>query len=274
MSPILNIAPNTLLRPLTDADAIELFALVDSDRKHLAPWLPWVKHTVSPINVLEFIERVAAQNEAGTAMVHGIEQAGQLVGVAGYNVLDPNNKNGEIGYWLTSTATGQGLMTAAVVALLQHGFEQLGLIRIQLRAGVENFPSRAIAERAGFCLEGVMRHAEVTDSGPIDLAVYSVLKSEWAPAEATKETVEKAAKKFQCPSCERQIFNRRLLNCEFCQTVLPAELLLSKEQQKAIDEERTKRAADRRDHDRMWLELRHKANRSNMSMFGPSTFGG
>jgi hypothetical protein len=40
---------------------------------------------------------------------------------------------------------------------------------------------------------------------------------------------------FKCHECGRLIFNRRLTNCEFCNAVLPPELLYTKEQREQAD---------------------------------------
>ncbi|MFI5780244.1 GNAT family N-acetyltransferase [Nocardia sp. NPDC051570] len=63
----------------------------------------------------------------------------------------------EIGYWLTSRARGTGLMTRAVRLSCDFGFTRLALARIEWRAYVGNHASAAVARRAGFRYEGLMR---------------------------------------------------------------------------------------------------------------------
>jgi ribosomal-protein-serine acetyltransferase len=70
-------------------------------------------------------------------------------------------------------------MTAAVTALLRHGFRTLRLNRIEIRAGVRNRRSRAIPERLGFRHEGTLRQAERLAERFVDHAVYALLASEW-----------------------------------------------------------------------------------------------
>ncbi|HEX7554039.1 MAG TPA: GNAT family N-acetyltransferase, partial [Geothrix sp.] len=135
------------LRPLNLRDARALFALVESNRDRLRRWLPWPDTNRSVLDSRAFILLVRAQARAGTAQSFGLWWQGRLVGVAGFVWIDAPNQSAAIGYWLAQEAEGHGLMTAAVTALLRHGFRTLKLNRIEIRAGVRNHRSRAIPER-------------------------------------------------------------------------------------------------------------------------------
>ena len=50
---------------------------------------------------------------------------------------------------------------------------------------------------------------------------------------------------FTCPTCDRTIYNRRRVTCEFCGETIPSELLFNPAQIAAI--ERLK-AVEKRDH--------------------------
>jgi ribosomal-protein-serine acetyltransferase len=68
-----------------------------------------------------------------------------------------------------------------VRALVEVGFRDLGLHRIEIRAGVGNTRSRAIPERLGFVPEGIERGGERGSNGFYDLVVYAILDDEWPP---------------------------------------------------------------------------------------------
>jgi ribosomal-protein-serine acetyltransferase len=72
-------------------------------------------------------------------------------------------------------------VTRAVRALLDIGFRQVGLHRIEIHAGVENTRSRAIPERLGFTMEGIERESGRGSFGFHDSVVYSMLEDEWPP---------------------------------------------------------------------------------------------
>ena len=70
-------------------------------------------------------------------------------------------------------------MTSAVRELARYGFAELALRRIEIRTDVLNLASRAVAERLGFQLEGVLRQSyRVAADHYSDDAVYSMLASE------------------------------------------------------------------------------------------------
>ncbi len=175
----LRVARGLELRPLKLADAAPLFALVDANRAHLRRWLPWVDLNSDISHTRAFIRLHQALEKRGEVRTYGLWWKRRLVGVAGLHSLDAENASGAVGYWLSEEAEGQGLMTRAVARLLDHGFGPLRLHRIELRAGVRNRRSRALAERLGFRHEGTARGAQALRGRYIDLAVYALEREAW-----------------------------------------------------------------------------------------------
>jgi ribosomal-protein-serine acetyltransferase len=70
-------------------------------------------------------------------------------------------------------------MTTAVRALIDNGFQDLDLNRIQARVATANYPSLAVCDRLGLKREGVLRQAEWLYDHYVDLTMNSVLRSEW-----------------------------------------------------------------------------------------------
>jgi len=167
------------LRPLNLRDAKALFSLVEANRERLRRWLPWPDTNRSVLDTRAFILRVRAHARAGIGQSFGLWWEGALVGTAGFVWIDAANHSAAIGYWLAQEAEGHGLMSAAVKALLRHGFRTLKLNRIEIRVGVRNRRSRAIPERLGFRHEGTLRQAECLAERHVDHAVYGLLASEW-----------------------------------------------------------------------------------------------
>lgn len=157
-----------------------IFDLTDRNRDHLRPWMPWVDGTKTVEDTLGFLRFVRAEYAAGRQFHVNVRYRGAIVGGAGMRV-DRANLAGEIGYWIDAAHGGKGITTRATRALTTAAFTQLGLHRVTIRAGVENVRSRAIPERLGYTLEGVLRASEKVGDRFVDHATYSMLEGEWDP---------------------------------------------------------------------------------------------
>jgi ribosomal-protein-serine acetyltransferase len=174
-----DLGDNAELRILEMRHATEFLEFIQANREHLSVWLGWGE----TINTLEdaqhFIKRgVTRYAEDGLPMI-GIWQENTMVGGLLFFPLSRSIKGTEIGYWLGQTATGRGLMTRAVRAVLSFAFNDLKLNRVGLHADVRNTPSRALAERLGFTLEGIERQSWLLHGQLTDNAAYSMLADEW-----------------------------------------------------------------------------------------------
>jgi ribosomal-protein-serine acetyltransferase len=74
-------------------------------------------------------------------------------------------------------------MTQCCRFVVRYGFLTLDLNRIQIAAATENLESRAIPERLGFRLEGIMRARENLYGRFVDHAVYALLRGEFDAVE-------------------------------------------------------------------------------------------
>lgn len=176
---VLEPDPELVLRTIAESDAPSIFALVDANRGHLAPWLPWVHTTRSPDDTLAFIRDVSVRDAEGAGCAFVIEAEDVPVGVIGLDPIQRLNETAMVGYWLAAHAQGRGIMTRAVEAVLAHAFETLDLNRIVLHAAVDNARSRAVAERLGFVEEGLLREAEKNQDVFLDIVAYAMLRIDY-----------------------------------------------------------------------------------------------
>jgi ribosomal-protein-serine acetyltransferase len=164
-----------ILRLLKEEDAEELSLRVDQNRDHLRHWMPWLDE----IDTLNFIRRSLEGTTAGTQYSYALLLGDELVGVVAFNSIEKMNRCETTGYWLAKSKMGNGYMTAAVKGLIEEGFQQLELNRIQARVATGNYPSEAVCERLGLKKEGVLRQAEWLYDHYVDLTMNSILSSEW-----------------------------------------------------------------------------------------------
>jgi ribosomal-protein-serine acetyltransferase len=171
----LPLLESTCLRLLEEADAGELHALIEANRDYLARWLPWAAGQ-TPEDTYGFLRRARTQVERNDGFQAAIVEGESIVGVVGYHGVDWAHRSTSLGYWLAESSQGRGAMTAAVEVLTDHAFTTWGLVRVEIRAALENRRSRAIPERLGFREEGTLRRAERVGDRYLDLAVYALVK--------------------------------------------------------------------------------------------------
>ncbi|MGW3496883.1 GNAT family N-acetyltransferase [Streptomyces sp. NPDC001020] len=102
--------------------------------------------------------------------------SGELVGMLGLTMRSPGVA--EVGFWTAKEHRGNGYITEATLAASRWAFTQMSIDRVEWRAEVGNAGSRAVAERAGFTVEGTLRSA-VNNKGVLrDCWVGSLLPSD------------------------------------------------------------------------------------------------
>lgn len=160
-------------------DAERIFELTDNSREHLKAWLPWLDFTTELKDTQDFIKSGSSNFIEGKSLNTAILFKGEIVGVAGFNNINPANKTAYIGYWIGKDYQGHGIMTRAAKALTDYAFAELKLNKVEIRAAVENSKSRSIPERLGYVQEGTIRQAEWLYDHYVDHVVYGILAEEW-----------------------------------------------------------------------------------------------
>ena len=84
----------------------------------------------------------------------------------------------EIGYWLSESLWGKGLMTEAIEAVITCAFDQLGLHRIYATTQVDNRASQRVLEKVGFKKEGVLRMHGRLQGKWADSVMYGLLNTD------------------------------------------------------------------------------------------------
>lgn len=175
----INIDQHINLELTAEKHATGLYQALDDNRTYLSEFLPWVGNMQSPADFLAYIQgcvELHAQNKdiSFVILLDGLE-----VGRIGLHRLNLQNKNAAIGYWITESAQGRGIVIRSCKALINYGFHELGLRRIQIEAAVANLKSQAVPKKLGFQKEGVIRQAELINGTFLDWVQYSLLSDEW-----------------------------------------------------------------------------------------------
>ncbi|MGK5050407.1 GNAT family N-acetyltransferase [Janthinobacterium sp. RB2P8] len=86
-----------------------------------------------------------------------LRDGGQLVGTIGLNTISAPHRTAEIAYDLAPAVWGRGVATSIVNAVVDWGFQYLGLLRIQATVLESNSRSIRVLERCDFEREGYLR---------------------------------------------------------------------------------------------------------------------
>jgi ribosomal-protein-serine acetyltransferase len=168
----------SLVKPTTIL-AQQHFELLDLNRDFFGEWFEWI-HTVKSVEDSKVFVKESLEKESllSTFCFH-IMYNEKLVGQINLFGLSAKHFNGEIGYWLDKDHNGKGIMTKCVRAILNFGFNDLNLNRIEICCATENEKSKAIPQKLGFRLEGTLRQNNFLSGKFSDTEVYSILKSEF-----------------------------------------------------------------------------------------------
>lgn len=165
-----------LVKPEATFDkAHEFFGVVMKNKVFLSQWLEWPDFYSKPEDAFGYLLGLnKSENPAYLLQVDG-----KVVGGHGFVMFGEKHKTAELGYWLAPEFNGRGIVARGIKVLEDLAFGKLGINRIQIRVDVENIKSQAVAERAGYVKEGVLRGSYVLRGVSCDTIMYSKLKSEW-----------------------------------------------------------------------------------------------
>ncbi|MDH6609779.1 RimJ/RimL family protein N-acetyltransferase [Streptomyces sp. SAI-208] len=172
----------TVLRPFTEADA-EVMAEIVQDPEV-------VRFTGTPSGELT-LERLRSWYGSRSAQPDRLDLAvtdratGELVGEVVLHEWDAQARSCTFRTLIGPRGRGRGLGSEATRLVVGHGFERLGLHRIELEVYGHNARALRVYEKAGFRVEGVRREADLRDGVWVDWVVMGLLDREWAALTAT-----------------------------------------------------------------------------------------
>jgi ribosomal-protein-serine acetyltransferase len=173
----LRVNENVVLRLRDESHAQETFDLIRSNPQ-LREWMQWYDMVRTVEDSINNIETNIDEWAMKTDLHLGIFYRERVVGMISLHSISTLANKAAIGYWIAATHEGAGIVTASVLALLDYGFNELGLNKIEIGAAVSNEKSRRIPEKLGFKLDGICRENLLLNGRYHDMALYSLLKRE------------------------------------------------------------------------------------------------
>jgi RimJ/RimL family protein N-acetyltransferase len=130
----------------------------------------------SPYTVEEGRRFIAmATGETGILFL-AIEVGGEACGGIGVHPLDDvKRRTAEIGYWLSESFWGRGIVTSAVKALVPVAYSRYDIARLQAGIFANNPASMRVLEKCGFIREAVHKDAITKNGVTLDEVMYVLL---------------------------------------------------------------------------------------------------
>ncbi|MFC7680752.1 GNAT family N-acetyltransferase [Paenibacillus sp. GCM10028914] len=101
----------------------------------------------------------------------------RIIGTCGFHNWAKKHYKAEIGYELSPNHWNKGYMTEVLEAVINFGFEELELNRIQALIHRDNVNSRKVLEKSNFREEGLLSEYYYKKNRYVDAVIFSILKT-------------------------------------------------------------------------------------------------
>ena len=115
-------------------------------------------------------------NNIGINWAISYKNSTHFIGLLGlYKIYEPNFR-AEIGYMILNEFNNQGIVTEAVKAIIDYGFDVMNLHSIEGIIDPGNFASEKVLQKNGFVKEAHLIENEFAEGKFWDTVIYSLLK--------------------------------------------------------------------------------------------------
>ncbi len=103
----------------------------------------------------------------------------QMIGSIGFSGINTYHSRMELSYDMAKEFWRKGIMSKAIKALLQYGFKEMNINRIEAVSSIYNEGSIRLLEKCDFKYEGCLRQHRFHREKYVDVYVFSFLKEEF-----------------------------------------------------------------------------------------------
>ncbi len=176
MKTVFNNGPLTI-RPFTNEDIPLLLEAVLESQSELSLWMPWCHPAYSIHDTEKFVRTRAdawAKDEDYSFAIVDAE-TDCFFGTVSINRIIREDQVGNIGYWIRTSETRNGLGSTAARMVADFGLNEAKLTRLEILTSVNNIASQRAAEKAGARREGVLRKRLLLCGQAHDAVVFSFI---------------------------------------------------------------------------------------------------
>lgn len=166
-----------VIRMPLPGDGKAVYQAMQASLTELKEWMPWAHRSQTEEDVEANMRDAHAKFLTREDLRLHIfnRETGEFIGSSGLHRINWTIPKVEIGYWVDTRFSGKGYITEAAEGITNFALSVLKAKRVEIRCDSKNIKSRAIPERLGFTLEGILRKEGISADGQdvVDTCVYA-----------------------------------------------------------------------------------------------------
>lgn len=168
-------------------DGKVVYDAIQASMQELKPWMVFAQKEQTAEEIEESIRKSHIQflQREDLRLLVFSKETGEFIASSGLHRINWDIPQFEIGYWIDSRFSGKGYMVEAAKGITDYAFSELKANRVEIRCDSLNKKSRAIPEKLGFKLEGILESASVTvdSNGLRDMCVFAMTRNTYKKEE-------------------------------------------------------------------------------------------
>ena len=130
--------------------------------------------------VISLLDEYVGRNQSGYYYRWAVieKESEECIGQVAYFLVDSGNRFAEIEYCIGTAFQGKGYATEATKAVIDYGFDRIGLNKVQICVRPSNVASGKVIEKCGFKKDGVLRQYFFRDGNYEDRTYFSIPRDE------------------------------------------------------------------------------------------------
>lgn len=169
------------IRTYQSSDVYTCFEAARESIAEVSRHLPWLHPKYSIKETQMWIEKTVPKLWEQQSEYHFViteVATGSVLGGCGLDQVNWTDQTANLGYWVRTSRTRQGVATAAAKLLVCFGFEQLRLKRIDVVTSIGNIPSARVAEKLNPSEKKRVRNSSSIEGGVSDTIVFSLFSQD------------------------------------------------------------------------------------------------
>ncbi len=165
------------LRSMRMRDARDIYAYASDPE--VARYVLWEPHA-SLADTRSYIRYIRSMYRRGlpSSWAVALRDSGRVIGTVGLMWYSDQNRSAEVGYSFSRENWNLGYATEALRAVLASVFASLSVNRVEAQHDVRNPASGRVMEKCGMKKEGVLRQRILNKGEYVDVALWSLLRSD------------------------------------------------------------------------------------------------